>query len=285
MTETEAPPNPAPPEAPLEAPAQAVQAAEAARDRKAPSSPRLPASVARSIAIDRFDWEAPGAAACAALTEDLGRAKASLERHLAPAPRAFAGAMLARLAVAARMRPEDAADWEARSGEYLRLLGDFPADLWHTAADEWLLSSPWFPSIAELNAAMFPEFEKRQRALRRVEAMILAAGGPSRAALEAPAVAIWRSHQPDLREAIGDKAWRTWFGDAIPESDDGEILTLAVPTAFMAEYIGRTYGAVLGETIGRRVEVVQRIWAAQAAKARQAREWKERKLRSGGAAA
>ena len=78
----------------------------------------------------------------------------------------------------------------------------------------------------------------------------------------------WQDHHNDLRCDFGVEVWEAWLKLCIPESDVDGVLTLAVPTAFFRDHIDATYKEGLQKTLGRRIVIVQRGWAADANRAR-----------------
>ena len=83
-----------------------------------------------------------------------------------------------------------------------------------------------------------------------------------------PACTVWQDHHDDLRCDFGVEVWEAWLKLCIPESDVDVVLTLAVPTAFFRDHIDATYKEGLQKTLGRRIVIVQRGWAADANRAR-----------------
>jgi len=175
----------------------------------------------------------------------------ALERSVEPADAAFIGRMMGRLSVAMGLRTEDVGDWDGRVAEYLRVLSEYPPDIWAAAIDEVILTVEWFPRISVLAAIMRPELAKRRLALERVRVMLLEAGGESVSKLEAPAKGIWQQHESELRQAVGESAWASWFGQIIPVSDDGDTLILAVPTRFWADHVHAMFGEIIRKIVGR----------------------------------
>ena len=87
-----------------------------------------------------------------------------------------------------------------------------------------------------------------------------------------PACAVWQDHHDDLLCDFGVEVWEAWLKMCIPESDVDGVLTLAVPTAFFRDHIDATYKEGLQKTLGRRIVIVQRGWAADANRVRTYKE-------------
>jgi chromosomal replication initiation ATPase DnaA len=112
---------------------------------------------------------------------------------------------------------------------------------------------------------------------------------PAQASQQAPpqresapmANAVWRDNVAVLRQVIGDGPWRSWLVYAIPESDDGETLTLAAPTKFIATYIKDNFGETIEGVIDRRLVVEHRVWCGQAMDAHRAKEAAEAEAAKG----
>lgn len=79
----------------------------------------------------------------------------------------------------------------------------------------------------------------------------------------APANARWNERMPVIVDALGEQAVRTWIDAAVPERDDGTVLTLAVPTNFFADFIGKNFCATLEEILERQIVFERRDWASR----------------------
>ena len=102
----------------------------------------------------------------------ISEALASLEVHLEPAEERFIGQCLGRLAMTKIMRDGSPVEWKHRMGEYLRLLKDFPADIWQDACDELALASKFFPDPSELNEALGKRLSERRIQISRLGRML-----------------------------------------------------------------------------------------------------------------
>ncbi len=100
----------------------------------------------------------------------------------------------------------------------------------------------------------------REAGARDPEAAPACTGAPA----DEPACAVWKEHYHDLCADFGVEVWQSWLKICIPESDVDGVLTLAVPTAFFRDHIDATYKEGLQKTLGRRIVIVQRGWAADA---------------------
>ena len=74
-----------------------------------------------------------------------------------------------------------------------------------------------------------------------------------------------------MKAVIGDSAWGTWLANAIPHSDDGEILDLSVSNNFTKMHVKETFGEVLEEILGRRLVLTVRGYVIDALLAREAK--------------
>ena len=91
----------------------------------------------------------------------------------------------------------------------------------------------------------------------------------------APACAVWNANKDRLIERLGANAWKAWLCTCIPDTDDGSELTLAVPTAFMRDYVVGNFLTGIEKIVERKVTLVVRPWAGQAGRDRQRREEEE----------
>jgi hypothetical protein len=140
---------------------------------------------------------------------DVVDAVASLRVHLEPAPQPFIRQLLARLFVVCKA-PSGASSDEARirTAEMLRLLGHYPADIWQEAADDWMRSSGWYPTVADLEAIMRPLLGERTRMLSRGED-ILAARKPDRPQLSGDEKLRVDGKIARFKETLGP-GWAAW---------------------------------------------------------------------------
>jgi len=177
-----------------------------------PASPSAPGSVPSlklppswvAILQDPIDHEtgtpAPGLWSMPSVLpsrDDAIRTEAALRTFLQPADAQFVRMRIAMLKLVTAApgtdgmsEPQIDAMLRAQIGEYLRLLADYPADIWAWACDEAPKRSKWFPKVAELEAMMRPRLEQRQRAHRRAKQILDAITNP-RARVE---------HQPRTAE-------------------------------------------------------------------------------------
>ncbi len=91
----------------------------------------------------------------------------------------------------------------------------------------------------------------------------------------APACALGNASKDRLIERLGANAWKAWLCVCIPDKDDGQMLTLAVSTAFIRDYVVKNFLTGIEEIVERKVTLVVRPWAGQAALDRQRREGEE----------
>lgn len=142
-----------------------------------PERPRVPALIAQAIADPyRLDdgspsaaWETPAKLPEAGAME---AALASLRAGMRPATPAWIAACLTRIAGLTNHRDASRTEWKARTEEYVRLLGHVPPDIWWRCADQAILASKFFPTIAELNKLMTPELERRGTAIWRLQTLL-----------------------------------------------------------------------------------------------------------------
>lgn len=219
------------------------------------------------------DYEiAPGASA-----EDARAALRLTERLLAPANRRDCGKEVGMLKVMTKEKNLGADDLDLQVRVYAEELSRYPLDAVRAACRGWAASQTFFPAWAELKRACEAEVLLRRRLVAGLEAYIELAEQRAEAAAKAlpaqetKACQVWRDHHMAIMAALGEQAWRTWLIDAIPHRDDGETLELAVPSAFYAKHIEESYGAKLGEILGRRVVVSVQHFAGQAKSARDAK--------------
>jgi len=71
-----------------------------------------------------------------------------------------------------------------------------------------------------------------------------------------------------IKEAIGEEDFGAWIVPIIVEADDGETIKLLVPTKLFEDFIGRNYGALLEEILGRKLEFHVQSLAARGAERR-----------------
>ncbi len=116
-------------------------------------------------------WRPPPAAWIEHYKPELADALASLKAHLEPAPEVFAADCLSRLALL-KFTKGSAAEWQARASEYLRLLAEFPPDIWQRACDECARHNRFFPDVSELLDLMQAQLDERHRHIRRLERML-----------------------------------------------------------------------------------------------------------------
>ena len=79
-----------------------------------------------------------------------------------------------------------------------------------------------------------------------------------------PACTVWREHYTELVADFGQNVYDAWFKTCIPESDIEGVLTLAVPSNFIADHIDKNYKEDLQKTLGRTVQLVQRAYSSNA---------------------
>ncbi len=132
---------------------------------------------------------------------------------------------------------------------------------------------PGTPGVSQLchprgATAMAPEPSLNRNGKEDAQAR---AGDPG----AAPACAVWNASKDRLIERLGANAWKAWLCECIPDKDDGSELTLAVPTAFIRDYVVRNFLTGIEEIVERKVTLVVRPWAGQAARDRQRREGEE----------
>lgn len=96
----------------------------------------------------------------------------TLRINLTPAVDRHIAECLARMALVMRAKDGSAAEWKARSGEYIRILGGYPADLWNEVCDTLIGESPFFPTPADLKTRLDAALSLRHRRIKRLEAMI-----------------------------------------------------------------------------------------------------------------
>jgi len=104
---------------------------------------------------------------------DIRDGLGTLRINLAPAVDRHIAECLARMALVMRAKDGSAAEWKARSGEYIRILGGYPADLWSEVCDALIGESPFFPTPADLKARLDAALSLRHRRIKRLEAMIV----------------------------------------------------------------------------------------------------------------
>lgn len=140
------------------------------------TKPRVPESLLACLATpdnrSPLDWEPPAQRPPAAvLRQTLG----DLRVHLQPATQRQIAEELMRLQSLTRSKEATGQDWAARGAEYSRLMGHYPADIWHDAVDDWLRNPKagmWFPTIAELGDLMARRFVERKQMIQRIEYML-----------------------------------------------------------------------------------------------------------------
>lgn len=151
-----------------------------------PAQPlQLPESLRRLVSDGAYvggeyhetGWTEPHPSQCRALVSQIRSALADFEAVNAPAPAGIMDRCLASLALGCAPRSKDGeteTTWRARAVEYKRILGEFPADIWQQACDEWMTSGEsgrWYPTIAELHAIMKAKASQRERYRQRLARM------------------------------------------------------------------------------------------------------------------
>lgn len=109
----------------------------------------------------------------AALQRNLDALKASLQ----PTHPEIVRRLLAKFAQMKGGRERSPAEWKLTVAEHLRLLGDYPADIWLSACDEFALSNQFFPDVSELSKLMAPRLRIRHQQISRLEQMLSGGSG------------------------------------------------------------------------------------------------------------
>lgn len=230
-------------------------------------SPALADAVA-----DRTEWRFPSAADAhevalpwtapdtvpPALAAEATRVLPAARRAVEPAARETVEKWLLSLGavVASNMT---AADVRVKVRAMATLL-DYPAAIYSTETmREAARAFTWFPSYAELAKVLDPIAAALRRRADRLEIIATAPGAEAEAA---PACAVWQDARAEIVAALGAAAVSTWIDPLCPESDDGETLTLAVPTTLFADQAEARHGDTLRSILGRRLKFVVRGWAS-----------------------
>ena len=271
-----------------EAQARAVQAMDPPADIDENLLAWLPPSVRSSITSITRWRESPGTCeynepytASYELRGDFEEADAREALRLvkllnAPAAPSDCAMALGKLKAITMPRNVTAEDLTLQIGTMTEEVCAYPLDVVRGACRAWARSDKFFPTWAELRR-LCEERALLRRALARELRRHLGAIEKRDPAQEAPtakappAVAVWRDHRAQL-EALA--AWPV-LERAIPDSDDGETLTLAVEAPGLGFAVLAWAARDAQIILGRRITCIVRNWVQPALF--------ERKVQIGGA--
>ncbi len=174
-----------------------------------------------------------------------------------------------RLKVLTISRAPTAEDLALQIDSLATEMTEYPIDVARGACKAWARAEKFFPAWAELRALCEERVMLRRslaRALRAYIELVEQRETETKALppKEPPAVTVWREHEAELKAAFEAREWDAWIVRSIPHRDDGETLTLAVPTRFIKDWINSRYAAKLGAIIGRRVVCEVHNWVGAA---------------------
>lgn len=94
------------------------------------------------------------------------------------------GKIIAKIAIGCRHAPGDNTDRKALAALMVEYLLGYPRDILSAAADEWIKTQIFFPSIAEFRALCEPEFKRRRNGFASMRQALERSEEKARAALE-----------------------------------------------------------------------------------------------------